>query len=458
MLSDADYELVAAAFDGELSPAEEQKLQALLADSTEASAWFAILQTLQQELRQLPYRTLPASATERIIQGLPAAPWEVSVQSRPADREPAGTTDQRRSRRLLATYGIAASWLLAILAASFFWKWHQSGSDAPLELTQNTSLATGLVRKPVTGTVTVPPVRGSDEPARPDTLQIRPNETTPEGGSQPASQPGPSGPVLAQADPVVPDRLTLEVGPTPRESLSTARPLGAMPEDRQTELREVVAVLPTVVEPKQLNAELYEKQLLPLFMKHRGLRIECFVKDTPRTFQKLQKQLETFGVRLTAEAQLQETIQQNVPIASAMLLPFADELRLRAWLLDLGLTQERDPWPAGMTLHVQSFQSFDQKETRELLNVDVTLFAPKPTSQQLPAAAGNSPQSQTMDRLTLQLNANKNKLSPSLAVFYSPAPLRSIQANLPAVKQYAASWSPWPDSVCPVLFILRSPS
>src|SRR5690349_13009615 len=108
MLTEADRELIAAALDGELAPAEEAAFRRLLAESVEAGTLFRQLQAQARRLRSLTPIPAPTELTARVI---------VKVRQLPrATPAPAGP--RRRSAWL--PFAVAASALLAISAGSFW--------------------------------------------------------------------------------------------------------------------------------------------------------------------------------------------------------------------------------------------------------------------------------------------------------------------------------------------------
>lgn len=116
---DEYIELISAAIDGALSPAQREKLEAHLAQCPECNALYAALSALHATLADLPPAEVPADLTERIMTAVAA---EQVLPFAPAETKKAPI----RWQRWLASAAVLA----VVLMGAWSWKpWEHSVND-----------------------------------------------------------------------------------------------------------------------------------------------------------------------------------------------------------------------------------------------------------------------------------------------------------------------------------------
>ncbi|MFO0801850.1 MAG: hypothetical protein U0791_01820 [Gemmataceae bacterium] len=399
-------QLLTAAIDGELSPAEQWTVHRLLCESEEARTLFARLQSDSARLKSLR-KAPPANLVERVMASLPKA-------------EPASQPVRRDRSRKWLVVGLAASVLLAIGSASLLHRpkdaangsgWHQ--------IAQN------------------------HEPA---IANLLPREAAPL--SMPPAPPVPSGRNVAEllpAPPAPPDRID-EI-PPPRvkgADVFTFPPQKAIPP-----LERFVVRVPFLVSLADLERDDAKQNLLEELTREPAFRIDLFAKDTVKGVDAFQAAAKASGVTLLADAITLDRVkkkQANSVVVYAETLGAAD---IRDLLAKIAADDAKNPQRVFDSIHATPVLPADQSALKEVLGADPGLWK-RPTADPKPISAG------TGDELTKSLTAKPGD-KPAVLLSFTPAAFRTNPALSKELKEFLAKRGERKASAVPFLLVIRMP-
>jgi hypothetical protein len=151
MLPDDQLELITAAIDGELSPAEARRFRSLMESSAEARATHARLKADSERLQNLPRVAPPADLAARVMRKIGAlTPAPVRVpKAEPAKQPTLETTPVAARARKLPVWVpavVAASVLVGVAASSFWFFRNNDPNNSAKQRTLNGLASPDLVK------------------------------------------------------------------------------------------------------------------------------------------------------------------------------------------------------------------------------------------------------------------------------------------------------------------------
>jgi anti-sigma-K factor RskA len=271
MLTDRDYRLLTTAVDGELSPAEQQSFDVLLANSVDARDCYGRLQADAMSLRNLPKAQLPQHFGTEIVRKLSSREF-----AKPSQR------NDRLARRL-PIWANAAAALAVLFAVSLGTYLVMTLSDkGPAVAKKNV-----VPESPATGSPPIPnppsiASNGNDvaKKTEPESLPL-PRDAVVEASNPPIVEPGSKGVLAANPRPGV-DRLFV------------------------VELPKLAPILAV----RDIDQNGSKQQLLEVLKKNEGVHLDLFCKDTNRAFDRLQAAFR--GQKLLIDAVASERLQRKL--------------------------------------------------------------------------------------------------------------------------------------------------
>lgn len=403
MLTDADRELVAAAVDGELTPATEPAFRALVAHSAEALALFHTLTVHARRLAALPRCPAPPTLLPAVLAGVRDLPRAVPSQLAPATRRTAA------SRWLMPA---SAAGLFFAAAAGSFWLASREFRPAQTEFA-----GPPVAVRPDSVPVPLPPP-----------IAVVPPEVAPLPREvPPAREPA----ALAAA---------VEAAPMPRVQADPkvlgGSPFGVPPAFAVVEAR--VPILTTVAEFDRPDVR---AKLLTELGRDPVYRLDLFVRDTSRAADLFQAAARSVEVTLVTDAALADRLRKKQPAAWAVYTEAltADDI---VKLCDALAAQARAAGTTFGAAHLHPAGPSDAREFREVIGVERGLWK-RPRASAQPVAVD------TVDQVTAAVR------KAALVIPFPPAGQRTnplLSAEVKAFWQKAGE--PWANAV-PLLIVVR---
>jgi hypothetical protein len=442
MLNEPLLELITAAVDGELSPAETLRLRRELDASAEARAVFARLKSDSARLRALPPVPPPADLHRRVL----AAVADVQPQPVPAsDRQPlpvpppatvpfAYHPRNPKAWRWVPA-AVAASVLVGVAASSFLF--FRQGGERPV--------ARGL-RPAAPGGITHP---GGNQPGTRDAVPSAPFPHQPGAGTAVAGSAVPTdGANPAEA---------VAVAPAPRSARPDLLGGALQPETRFDRVELRIPFLKPLAEfdredTRQLLAE--ELALDPAF------RIDLFARNPARAVELFRTAAGASHVHLrvdaTAQAHLQKRSTNAVVIYTESLTP----AELAALFGKLCAEDAKVSPRVFDALHAVPVSSADDRELRVVLGTDPGLFKrPKAEAERhtKPGLDGKPISAGTADHIVKSITAGQGKGGEKSAVLTTWWPLANRTPPLASVelKSYLTNRGDRKPDVVPVMIVIR---
>lgn len=407
-MTDDLRELVTAAIDGELAPAEQERLNALLAASAEARTLFARLQSDSIRLKDLS-QVPPANLVARVLSKLPMA------EPVPVRRE--------RVRSWLAA-GIAASVALAIASAYVVHLTSQPGTNPS---------GTQMVRHD------------------PDLIKALPREVgSPQPALLPPSVPSGSNNVAQVTPEPLPEPPSgLDQIPPPRVKGADVFVAGPLPPIPPFE-RFVVRV-PLLVSIAELERDDAKQRLLEELGRDPAYRIDLFAKDASRAAELFQNAAKTAGVNLFADSLALDRMKKKQATSYLVYSESLSAADIRDLLVKISEVDAKNPERAFDALHATPALLSDQNVLKDLLGTDPGLW-------KRPMPAGGEPKSissGTGDELSKTLSKNGDKSAVFLS--FTPAASRTNPALSKELKEFLARRGERKASAVPILIVIRQP-
>lgn len=417
MLTDADYELITAGVDGELSPDREAAFRALLGREADAVALFAHLKGDSRRLRALPRHPAPPGLANTVVARVVALPRATPFAPRP-------TTRRAPNRVSWVPYAVTASLLLAVSAVSFWVSLHEEADDAD-RLVQQQRLprhhdpAERLAHSPA-----VPAEPGPE-------LGPSPRRSLPEDGQDNSRLA-----VRPRAIEVGP-----EAAPFPRPSevgnLSGSPPVGlAVP------FESVEARLPVLASVSELDRKEVRDRVVAELGRDPAFRLDLFVKDVPRAATVFQAAARASGLAIAVEPTAQNRLRKKLPTALAV---YTDALTPEEVAKLLAVLARRDradkSGPAFTTAHLVPIQAAEQRDLRDLLGVDLGIGKRK--------VVGSKPVS------TPTVSEKDNVAKPAVMLTYLPAAFRVSPSTSKEVRSFLDRRTEHKPAGVPLLIVIR---
>jgi hypothetical protein len=471
MITDAQLELMTAAIDGELSPAETRRLARLLDSSPEARAIYTRLKADSARLHKLPPISPPANLHKRImarVAGLTpkpvrqpqprtakAAELTQPEQPVPATAPLARKPGKRISHRIprWAPVAIAAALLICVTASSFWLFTKPSGT---------TGTAGHMPRNPKRP----PPatLNGADDPAWANWL---PSDTSPRPAIPTPRERGDanvfvSHDPLPQLDPRPPivDQDVVAIAPAPRTMQNDAfgSPL-TIPLTRFNLVDIRIPFLKTVAEFDQSQVR---KELVDELKLDPAFRIDLFARDTIRGVEVFQTAARTGGLTVLADATTMERLKKR-QITSVVIYTEAFSAEELAELFGKLCSEDAKISPHVFdVLHattVTTGGAGDVANLRSVLGIDPGLFKRPGTekgdkgekSDKLdptkPLSAG------TADHIVKSVTKPAEKVA--VLATWEPAAGRTPHNTSAEIKQFIAKRGDRKSNAVPVLIVIR---
>jgi anti-sigma factor RsiW len=416
MIPEDVLNLLTAAVDGELTPAEAARVRTLVAESADVRAAFRQLRAHRARLRALPLRTPPADLYARIMARLPAA------APRPAEPRRPVAAPRRGS---FAPVAVAAAVLMCLTGGSFWY----------------------FVNQPTGGAG--PPDFATAAPG-PDRTWAK---VLPRDSATSASAPTPVEPpnrsevhAAAVAAPAPP-----EVAPEPRAVVRDVLAFPPLPSVGKLDLARVrVPFLATVAE---FDREDVQQQFAAELALDPAYRIDLFARDPARGAEVFQAAAKAVGLTLHADKTTADRIQRKQATAY---LVYTDSLSaddLRRLIAQLAVTDGKSSQRAFDAVHATPAVPADQRDLREVLGVDPGLW-------KRPAAAPAEPKSVssgTADQLAKNLTNPPGKGDTKSAVLltFAPTQVRTPPAISTELRQFLTRRGDRRPTAVPVLVVIR---
>jgi negative regulator of sigma E activity len=275
-------ELLTAAADGELTPAEKKAARRILRESEAARALFAQLKADAARLKKLPRVPAPADLADNVL----AAITDRAMAPTPLPPSPRGR--HRFNWNWLpvwANMAAAAGVLVAITLGSYF---YFSASDRYFASKDKDA-----------GTAQLPPVRMPEVmvPGDPVDAVSDPHQL--------GANPGPEAIV----------RRGPEVGPIPREvinpNIETGPVPDAVPEIEPFDPAKIRVSL--LIKPEELGAPEVRKKLATEMKKDELIRLDLFCHSTPKALERVAAALKSRGVTTLTDGYAHERLQKKQP-------------------------------------------------------------------------------------------------------------------------------------------------
>ncbi|MDB5313749.1 MAG: hypothetical protein JWO38_7951 [Gemmataceae bacterium] len=438
-------QLLTAAVDGELTPAEHQHVRRILADSAEARKVYAQLLADSARLRSFPVATPPADFRARVMTRLPkvgSAPTPIPPPlSRP---EPLvrPTVPLRPTRyRSWVPLAVAASLLLTVSAGSFLFFIRQSGPA--VTPAANTVAQADRAKHPRVS---------SSEPSWADIL---PRDNAPLPSVPPVADPSATAVATAPA-PSVGAGLT-DVLPPPRpiepRDVLGSRVLPPIPPLDLVQVR-----VPFLASVADLEREDVRQKLADELGRDPALRIDLFVKDLSRGTELFQTTAKENGVTVLVDATAQERIKRKQATAYLIYSESLNPTELRDLFTKLAAEDAKGAQRVLDAIHVSPAQAADLKELKEVMGIDPGLWKHPAHTHAGPNSTDPKPLSAgTADQLAKAL-ANPGGKPPeklALQMTFSPAPLRTNPAASKELRQFFDRRGERKSTAVPVVLVVR---
>lgn len=416
MIPDDLLNLLTAAVDGELTPAEAARVRALIAESAEFRAAFRQLKADRARLRALPLSTPPADLHSRIMARIPAS------TPRPAEPRRPVTVPRRRS---FAPVAVAASVLMCLTGGSFWYFVNQpTGGNGSAEFAASAPV-------PNSGWAKVLPRDSATSASAPTPVE------------RPARSEAHAAAVAAPASP--------DIAPEPRAVVRDVMAFPPLPSVGKLDLARVrVPFLATVAE---FDREDVQQQFVSELAQDPAFRIDLFARDPARGAEVFQAAAKAVGLNLHADKLTADRIQRKQATAY---LVYTDSLSaddLRRLMSQLAAADGKSSLRAFDAVHTTPAVPADQRELREVLGVDPGLW-------KRPAAASPEPKSVssgTADQLAKNLTGPVGKGGDKSAVLltFAPNQVRTPPLISSELRQYLGRRGDRRPTAVPVLIVIR---
>lgn len=419
MLTDADRELITAAVDGELTPAQDVAFRRLIAASAPAAALFAALMSDARHLRALPRAVVPMGMDRRVMERIRST--SVSTPLRVNRRHSFGRWP----------YAVAASLLLGIGTGTY---WFAVRHPQGVEIASPSPIGPALHEE------TGPP---------------RVHNPTPQTPYARESLPAPRDVVVTVAQHERPRTTEIVVRP-PVESAPAPRlhgygdvvASGPIADVRPFETVQVR--LPFLVSVADLDQADTRARLLVELSDDPAYRLDLFTRDPHRAAEVFQAAARSAGVNLHVEGVAAERIRKRLPpIAWAVYSEALAPTDVVAFLDHLAKATRGDKVAPFGVAHLVPAQQSDHRELRELLGVDPGAW------KRTPATLAPKPLSaDTADRVASALASTARERS-ALLLSYLPPSARANPLASKEVKAYLDRRGPRLPTAVPLLIVIR---
>ena len=405
-------QLLTAAIDGELSPADQWTVHRLLCESDEARTVFARLQSDSIRLKNLR-KAPPANLVSRVMANLPKS-------------EPTPAPARRQHSRRWLVVGLAASVMLAVASGSFLY----------------------LNKKPAH---TASPNATIAARSGPDTnlADVLPRESGPQ--SMPPAAPIPPARNVAELNPTpptppAPDRV--EEIPPPRvkgADVFVAPPLKPIPP-----LDRFIVRVPMLISLAELERDDAKQQLLDELGRDPAYRIDLFAKDTARAVESFQAAAKASNITVFTDSFVADRLKKKQATSVVVYAESLNAADIRDLLVKLSADDAKNTMRVFDSLHATAALPADQTALKEVLGTDPGLWK-RPAGEPKPISANTS------DELTKSLTAKPGD-KPAVLLTFTPAASRTAPALSKELKEFLAKRGERKASAVPILLVIRPPA
>lgn len=443
--------LIMACVDGELSPAEEHRLQALLKQHPEAVRLLDQLRKDRDAIQQLPRRRLDPEFANRLVRSLPvrrlAQPKLTPVPSRSHAWWPMAA-----AAVILLAVSVAAAlfvydltrpepdqnnWAVRPPDPVGEFPFSSKGSQSRDE---NGSVAGKAPAQPAV--TDAPAVAKTQPPAfelLPDDL-LRPVLPS-DPSDKPATAQGPSSGANSERGPA-------EEAPFAQPPVLTAPPSRPLGEFKTLDLK-----LALFLDPRDLDLQALSEQLASGPMHH--FDIACL--DSARTFERFQTACKAAGVKLLVENELNQRLSRKLPTPCLIYLENTSPGQVAALMKALSqeeIKAEDSRKGDGQILSIlaQPLDEAGRKHLADALGVSVSAVTPpQQRSDSPPGSDPTRPLSEDTLR-SLEKLVSKSREPTALALIYLPNRTRMLPTR--ELKQFLdARLGMAPDAIHVVIFL-----
>jgi hypothetical protein len=419
MLTAAETELICAAVDGEMSPGQAASFSLLIEAKPQAEQLFRALIQDRDAILLLPRVPAPSGLHQGILDRIiPTTP-----------RKTPAATPRRRS--LAMALGMAASFLIAVGTASYWFALQNTNS---YRVSQSQ-----LLQLPKSGTNLLPPVERS---IRVDTSEliadtIDPLET-------------PDFPSVPSIERVVtnPQPAPLPNSPPTAPAEVLAAPVGVDAKPFERHAVKLPILLPFAKLGIPEGREAFRAQL----SADVGVRLDLFVKDCPKAIELLTNAGKAAHVNLLTETIANERLKRKM---NSTWLIFTDMLNadeLTNWMratADLDKSEPNSSNPTFGTFHLLPTGNAEQKDLQSLIGFDLG-STKKPRSTDVSAHISAT----TIDQLTQSIQKSE-PTKPAILLTYLPPLVRVQPALSRDIKQFHELRKDKKPGTTPVMIVIR---
>jgi len=403
--------LLTAAVDGELSPAEQWRVNELLVESVEARSVLARLQSDSIRVKNLARVSPPAKLAQSILVRLSAI-------------EPIRPRGRTYSRQLFA---LAASLLLVVGLGSF------------LLYTQANNA------KPGNATTAQNPTNYNE---------VLPRESGPLSVPDVAPPPSPGNNIAQNSVPSVESPVRIDEIPPPRAK--GADVLVAPPLVPIGPLERLIVRVPVLVSTTDLERDDVRQKLLDELGREPAYRIDLFTKDASRGAELFQTAAKNAGLNLSTDTLTQERIKKKQASSYVVYVESLTAAEIRDLLVRLSADDAKSPQRVFDSLHASPALPADQTVLKELLGTDPGLWKRPVAKNEIPIDP-KPISSGTGDQIAKNLAAPKPGEKPAVLLTFTPAAARSNPALSKELKEFLAKRGERKASAVPILLVIRQP-
>ena len=429
MLTDPQLQLLTAAIDGKLSPAEARRLRRLLDASPEARDTLARLKADAERLRTLPRIAPPADLAARVM-------TRIAAVTPAPQAEPSAILFATTARRLpvWVPAAVAASLLVGIASASFF-------------LFRDTGGAGSTARTPPLETV-VPPNDWSRSLPDPDSLPSAPPPRPHVG----------SGSVVKGELPVPPgvEPRPWQLAPEPR---AVQPDLVAFPPITAPSFDQVKVRVPFLRSVGDFARAESRQELADELARDPAYRIDVFTRDPARAVEVFQTAAKAAGVTVHADAATLDRVKKRQVNAVIVYTEALTEAEVAAVFGRLAAADAKISPRVFDSLHAIPVTRTDERSLVETLGRDPGLYkradlgAGAKADPSKPLSDGTA--QHIVDRVGGAGAASPGAEKPAVLLAWAPPALRTAPSASAELKQFFAKRGDRKPGVVPVVIVIR---
>lgn len=445
--------LITAAVDGELAPAELARFHKLLETEPEARAVYERLKADSERLRSLPQVKPPVGLRQRVMSKIAALtpPPKSLPLATPAARplktssRPAPSTENPRTRRWLPV-AIAASLLFTIMGTSF-WFFSSGGKAGSIAQRSSQKHDSNGGASDSEWSKWLPPANSS-KPIAPTPIPAHHQETQPELGDV---APKPPAPIT---------HTTIAIAPEPR----AARNPNLMAADPRADISPLEIVRVRVNFFKSLSEfdnEETRQQFLEELGRDPAFRIDVFTNRLPKGVEWFRNASKAANVAVSVDAATLERVNKGQVNAVVVYIESLTPAEVTELFVKLSVEDAKITPRVFDIVHASPVVEDDQKELRKTLGVDPGLFK-RPAQDKSPAQdkgpdSTKSISDGTVGQIVKAIEAGQGKgiEKNALMMTWLPAMNRTSPQSSAELKQFLLKRGERKAKAVPVMIVIR---